>query len=86
MKKLTLPCGLIAYRTSGEEVLSWGGLCICDECGEFHPEGGYLVPVLNHWQCTDCFKDWSSRAKHYPEDEDFERRVASYYEGILPVE
>lgn len=86
MKRLTTEKGHIAYKTSLAEVLSWGGLGICDSCNEFHPEGGYVVPVLNWWMCEKCFKEWITRAIHYPEDDQYERQVASYYEKILKVE
>ena len=84
MEKFHLKNGLIVYKTTTAEIQSIGGLGICDECGQFHPEGGYLVPVLNHWQCKECFEDWKSRAKYYPEDAPYEARRAAYYERVIP--
>ena len=84
MKKFHTKSGLIAYKTTTEEIMRIGGLGICDECGVFHPEGGFLVPVLNHWQCKECFEDWESRAKNYPEDAPYEARRAAYYEVLIP--
>lgn len=84
MEKFHTKSGLIAYKTTVEEIMSIGGLGICDECGEFSFDGGFLVPVLNHWQCKECFEDWQSRAKYYPEDAPFEARYARYYENVIP--
>ncbi len=85
MKKLRSPAGLIAYKTTTEEIYSIGGLGICDDCGTFRADGGYLVPVLNHWMCEECFNDWSGRAKFYPEDAKFELKTAEYYEARIPI-
>lgn len=84
MKKLQTKAGLIAYHTTAAETTLIGGMGICDECGKAPPDG-YLVPVLNHWQCPECFKDWAERAKYYPEDEPFERKNAAYYEARIPL-
>jgi hypothetical protein len=84
MEKFYTYSGLIAYKTTTEEIMSIGGLGICDECGQFIPSGGYLIPVLNHWQCQECFNDWKSRARYYPEDAPFEARCAKYYEAMIP--
>ena len=84
MEKFKIECGLIVYKTTTEEIMSIGGLGICDACGQFHPEGGYLVPVLNWWMCEECFNDWQSRATYYPEDAPFEAKRAEYYEAMIP--
>lgn len=84
MEKFHLKNGLIVYKTTTAEIQSIGGLGICDECGHFQPDGGYLVPVLNHWQCEECFNDWKSRARYYPEDAPIEARRAKYYETLIP--
>lgn len=85
MKKMHTKSGLIAYKTTTEEIQRIGGIGICDECGKASFEGGYLIPVLNHWQCPDCFDEWQQRAKYYPEDEPIEARNASYYEAMIPT-
>lgn len=84
MEKFYTKSGYIAYKTTFLEITRIGGLGICDECGTVHLEGGYLVPVLNHWQCEECFNDWQSRATYYPEDAPFEARTAKYYEAMIP--
>ena len=84
MEKFYTKNGLIAYKTTVSEIYSIGGFGICDECGAHPPEVGYLVPVLNHWQCEECFKDWSDRAKYYPEDAPYEAKRATYYEARIP--
>ena len=76
--------GWTVYKITADECYSFGGMSICDDCGKFQPEGGYLVPVLNHFMCSDCFNDWNSRCKFYPSDIDFENSIIMYYENILP--
>lgn len=85
MEKIKIECGLIAYKTTFSEILSIGGLGICDACGQSHHEGGYLVPVLNWWMCEECFNDWKSRATYYPEDAPYEAKRAEYYEAMIPL-
>lgn len=84
MEKFYTKNGLIAYKTTTAEIQSIGGLGICDECGTYQPDGGYLVPVLNHWQCEKCFNESKDRLRKYPEDMPFEARYAHYYEARIP--
>lgn len=84
MEKFYTKNGLIAYKTTLLEIVSIGGLGICDECGTAHPEGGYLVPVLNHWQCESCFNECKDRLQKYPEDMPYEANRAEYYEARIP--
>lgn len=84
MRKMLMKAGLIAYHTTAAEITLIGGFGICDECGK-HSHDGYLVPVLNHWQCPKCFNDWKDRARYYPEDAPFERHTAAYYESRIPL-
>ena len=85
MRKFKTKNGYIAYKTTTAEIMITGGRGICDECGTFHPEGGYLVPVLNHWQCEECFNDFQEKIGYYPEDIPFERSRAAYYEKMIPL-
>lgn len=84
MTKHHLPNGLTYYHCQAFELLFIGGLGICDDCG-FIPTHGYLVPVLDHYQCPECFADWSARCKHYPEDDWFEQINIRYWESRLPL-
>lgn len=86
MKKIKLPCGWTAYQTTLEETKKWGGMGICDFCNKFCPDGGFLVPVLNSWLCSECFEEYKKRAKYYPEDAAFEQHAIEYFEKIVPVE
>ena len=85
MKKVITKGGLIAYKTTSQELQLIGGLGICDECNTA-PGSGYLVPVLNHWMCDKCYEDWQRRAKRYPEDDPIEQKNARYYEAMIPLE
>lgn len=85
MKKGKTSVGWIYYKTTTEEIFRLGGRGICDECNEFQRDGGYLIPVLNHWQCEKCFNKWQEYAHYYPEDEAVEQQYAKYYESILPL-
>lgn len=85
MIKSKVPCGWTYYKTTFAEILAYGGWGICDMCGTVHTEGGYLVPVLNHWLCQSCFDDWKGRTKFYSSDVEFEQSYIKLYESRLPV-
>ena len=85
MKKIKTSVGYTAYQATAYETALLGGAGICDHCGEFADEG-YLVPVLNHYMCPECFKDWEQRGRFYPEDLPVEQRTIAYYEAMIPVE
>lgn len=85
MKKRRLSNGLIYYEATASETTYLGGFGVCDDCGNFESKG-YLVPVLNHYMCTECFEDWSKSAKHYPEDDRFELETALYFESMIPCD
>lgn len=84
MQKFYLANGLIAYKTTVEEMRNIGSACVCDHCGDSPHDGGYLVPALNHWVCKDCFDEWKKRAKLFPQDVPIELRRAAYYESMIP--
>ena len=84
MKKIATKVGYIAYEATQAEVRLLGSPGICDECSNNTPTG-YLVPVLNHYQCPACFEDWSKKARYYPEDICIERRNAAYYESTIAL-
>ena len=86
MIKVKTKNGLTAYFTTIGEINSIGGLGICDDCGSMPRLGGYLVPILNNWQCPDCYEEWQARAKRYPEDDEFEQEMIKYYESVLEVD
>ena len=85
MKKISTKQGYIAYACTAAETTYLGGLGICDDCGEAAPNG-FLVPVLNHYMCPDCFEDWQSRGRFYPEDLPFESKTAAHYESRIPMD
>lgn len=84
MEKIKIPNGLFAYRTTAEETHLLGGRGICDECNQF-AEQGYLVPVLNHYQCPKCFYNFKNYSINYPEDRAIELRRMEYYEHLIPL-
>lgn len=85
MKKFTMRCGHIAYKARWIDTIYIGGYAICDDCGEDTAQG-YLVPVLNHYQCPYCFKEFEEHAKYYPEDLWFERKISEYWEKMIPLD
>lgn len=85
MKKCKLECGLTYYEATRPEIARLGGIGYCDECNEI-AEKGYLVPVLNHYMCEECFEDWKKRAKKYPEDLYIEIKNCAYYERMIPLD
>ena len=74
--------GFGVIRTSAAECFKWGGIAICDSCNQ-SASSGYLVCVLNHQLCPDCFNDWYKRAKRYQEDIPYEERRFKEYELVL---
>ncbi len=85
MRRVSTKSGYIAYRATAEETALLGGCGICDDCGKFSAEG-YLIPVLNHYMCPDCFRDWESSSRFYPEDLPVEHGAAAYFESRIPLE
>lgn len=51
---------------------------ICDHCNKM-AVNGYLVSVLNHYLCEDCYKEWMGYAENYPEDQHIERKNMDMY-------
>jgi hypothetical protein len=84
MEKIKIPNGLFAYRATAEDTFKIGGFGTCDDCGQFAAKG-YLVPVLNHYQCPRCFHEFKSSAKNYPEDLPFQQRTMEYFESKIPL-
>ena len=56
---------IVCNRT---DCLEWGGLSICDYCGELMDEPIYLIFILGQAYCKKCFDEWVKRAKKYEED------------------
>lgn len=83
MKKINMACGHIAFEATALDTTFLGGRGICDDCGKFALRG-YLVPVLNHYQCPACYEQFASVAKYYPEDRPYEDQVAAYYVSKIP--
>lgn len=84
MKKTVSKCGYTVYIASAHETFLLGGYGICDHCNEFTPNG-YLIPVLNSYICSDCYKSWDERAIYYPEDIPAQDRTSQYYENKIPL-
>jgi hypothetical protein len=85
MTKFKTSSGYLAYRATAAETTLLGGRGICDDCGEYAPEG-YLVPVLNHYMCEECFKVFEGCGAFYPEDIPHEQHTAAYFENRIPLE
>ena len=66
--------GFNYVKVKPEDILQWGGFCVCNGCnGQFLEEDMYLVFVLGDCYCEKCFKEWLERAKKYKQkdvDED----------------
>lgn len=83
MIKFEIPVGWKSYLVSSDELLNIVGMGICDDCNEFS-KNGFLVPVLNHYMCPQCFLDWISVCKFYPSDVEFEKHYCSVFETLIP--
>lgn len=51
---------------------------VCDQCNRM-PDEGYLIAVLNHWNCPECTKEFIGRAMRYEEDIPIEEKNYEYY-------
>lgn len=85
MRKITSKCGYTVYEATAFETMNLGGVGVCDECNTASMRG-FLIPVLNHYMCPHCYKEWDERAVYYEEDIPHEQRVAEYYEKMIPME
>lgn len=85
MQKSKSKSGHIYYKATSNEIALLGGFGICDHCNKF-ANNGFLVPILNHYMCKNCFDEWDSRATYYPEDTYIEAKRASYYEAMIPMD
>lgn len=56
---------------SSYELISTGGLSICDCCNTFMVKG-YFVAVLNMTYCEEHYNLWLKEAVNYTEDKSFE--------------
>ncbi len=45
-----------------EECLQWGGIGVCDYCGQFMKDKIYLIYILNSAYCPKCFEEWKKRS------------------------
>lgn len=78
----------VIEATRGEMVCALsecGCVGICDSCVLSKSGIGYYIAVLKCWYCKDCFNEWYSNAKYYPEDAEIENRNFELYRQILNV-
>ena len=83
MKETKTKKGHIVFEVQAEETFKLGGLGICDECYDIVYGTGYLVPVLNNFQCPNCHKEWIGFANYYEEDKEFEEKMANFFRTVL---
>lgn len=60
--------GYSYIKCTKEDCFSWGGMAICDSCGEFMNQDVYLIFILGQAFCPKCFKEWLEHSKRYEED------------------
>lgn len=60
--------GYSYIKCAKEDCFNWGGLAICDSCGELMNEEVYLIYILGQAFCPKCFFEWIGRSKRYEED------------------
>ena len=77
--------GFSVIKVSLLECVKWGGMGICDLCGEAVVNGGYYVAVLNSVMCEKCYNEWSERAIYYPEDSVIEVRNFNFMRKLLEL-
>lgn len=60
--------GYSYIKCTKEDCFDWGGMAICDNCGETMQEDIYLIYILHSALCKECFEDWAEYSKKYEED------------------
>ena len=64
----------------GVNVQFVGRILVCDNCNEqISGKTCYYVPVLNRVFCKECFEHWNATAKHFSDDDSYER---VHFEGV----
>jgi len=57
-------------EVSPEEIISWGGFCICGFCNEqILDKHMYLIYVLHDVYCHKCFSNWVMKQIFYKEED-----------------
>lgn len=62
------PQGFSYIDVSLLEVVNWGGMGICNNCGKIH-KNLKLIWVLADTYCDDCFNEWLKRTKEYSQED-----------------
>jgi hypothetical protein len=63
----------LVIEASSAEVISLGGMGICDSC-EAASRSGHIVSVLaGRWYCPNCYQRWHAEAINYEEDHSYEK-------------
>lgn len=60
--------GYSYIKCKKEDCFNWGGLAICDSCGENIEDDVYLIYILSQAFCPKCFKEWNQHSKRYESD------------------
>lgn len=74
--------GYRVFEVSINEILSWGGLAVCDSCNNARRDN-VLIPVLNSCYCSECFDEWNKRHEFYPEDVAVQERIINYHKRFF---
>lgn len=82
------PLGFSYVEVTIDEIKNWGGLGICNSCGQFHDKMN-LCFVLTDTYCDKCFNEIQERMNDYSkEDIEFDLGVQKdrdipWYERLL---
>ena len=82
MRKFKSRVGYLIYEATAADTEKLGGFGICDNCSSYS-ETGFLVAVLNHYMCCECFAEWDNGSRMYLEDLHVERKREAYYDYIF---
>jgi len=75
----------LTIHATDADILSIGGLGICDGCSQIS-SNGYIIGVLgNRWYCNECFTEWHTGAINYPEDREYEMLSIKKYIGVFKL-
>lgn len=74
--------GYRVFEVSREEILSWGGLGVCDSCNSARFDNVF-IPVLNSCYCLECFDEWNKGHVFHPGDVAVQERIIKHYKQFF---
>lgn len=82
MRKFLSKAGLVVYEAKAIDTEALGGAGICDHCN-FYSDKGFLIAILNHYVCKECYEEWDKQSTYYPEDKPIEDKRVEFFDEFF---